>query len=211
MKTKREFRSFAFEVRAEENEEHGHYIVGRPIVYDSTTDLGWFFETIERGALDGADMKDVRFLVNHDTMMIPLARSRNNNVNSTMQLSIVNEGLDIRVDLDTENNADARKLYSAVKRGDITGMSFMFKVEECRWEDMDTEKPHRYITKFAKIFEVSAVTFPAYEDTSIEAASHDGALESAKSTLESARAKINDVNKRKIEIIKEQIAILAVS
>ena len=59
--------------------ESGSLISGRPIVYDSVTDLGFFDEVIDFGALDEADLTDVRFLVNHNTDMIPLARSRRNN------------------------------------------------------------------------------------------------------------------------------------
>ena len=77
-------RRYEVELRAIEDEEHGSHIVGVPIVFDEETDLGWFTEKIDRHALDEADMKDVRFLVNHNLDMIPLARSRNNNANSTM-------------------------------------------------------------------------------------------------------------------------------
>ena len=127
----REIRAFNFEVRAENNEEHGHHLTGQPIVYGERTDLGWYDEIIDDGALSETDLRDVRFLVNHNTDMIPLARSRNNNTNSTMQMEIVpGSGMSIRVDLDTENNADAKSLYSAVERGDITGMSFMFRVDK---------------------------------------------------------------------------------
>ena len=83
-----EQRFYSFDIRAEQNEDEVGIVNGRPIVYESKTDLGYFDEVIERGALDGADLKDVRFLVNHDTRMIPLARSRNNNANSTMQLTV---------------------------------------------------------------------------------------------------------------------------
>lgn len=69
-----ERRSYNFEVRAEETEA-GNIITGRPIVYNSRTDLGWFDEIIEPGALNNTDLTDVRFLVNHDTSKIPLARS----------------------------------------------------------------------------------------------------------------------------------------
>ena len=119
-----EQRSYMCEVRAEATDK-GNKISGRPIVYESKTDLGWFDEVIDRGALDGADLTDVRFLVNHDTRKIPLARSRRNNGNSTMQLSPDYEGMAIEALLDTENNSESRSLYSAVQRGDITGMSFM--------------------------------------------------------------------------------------
>ena len=58
---KTEIRAFNFEVRAEENDEHGHFLSGRPIVYNSRTDLGWYDEIIDRHALDETDLKDVRF------------------------------------------------------------------------------------------------------------------------------------------------------
>lgn len=61
------------------NEKYGAYITGMPIVYNSKTNMGYYDEIIQSGALDGANLRDVRFLVNHDTSMIPLARSRNNN------------------------------------------------------------------------------------------------------------------------------------
>lgn len=181
-----EQRSFNFEIRAEED-ERGQYIDGRPIVYESKTDLGWFDEIIERGALDGADLTDVRFLVNHDLSKIPLARSRRNNGNSTMQLSPDYEGMSINVLLDTENNADSRSLYSAVKRGDISGMSFMFSITDEEWIDLDSDHPTRRIKQIGSVVEVSAVTFPAYESTEISARDAK-ALESAKLALESARA-----------------------
>lgn len=183
-----ERRNYSFEVRAEQDEQHGNIITGRPVVYSIPTDIcGDFEEIIEPGALDGADLSDVRFLVNHNLSMIPLARSRNNNANSTMQLSVDAEGLSIRVTLDTENNSDARALYSAVQRGDISGMSFLFSVAEQWWENLDTDYPRRHITKIASTVEVSAVTFPAYEDTEINA--RGGPLESARAALESAREK----------------------
>ena len=198
----KEIRSFDFEVRADQNEEHGHFLTGRPIVYGSKTDLGWYDEIIKDGALDGADLRDVRFLVNHNTDMIPLARSRNNNSNSTMQLSVVSgEGMDIRVDLDTENNAEASSLYSAVSRGDISGMSFMFRVDADSWDDIDSEHPTRTIESISKVYEVSAVTFPAYEATSIQARGLSEALESAKASLESERAE-RRARERKIAQIK---------
>ena len=200
-----ELRSFDFEVRAQKDEDHGTYLDGTPIVYEQWTDLGWYDEKIADRALADTDLKDVRFLVNHNTDMIPLARSRNNNENSTMQMSIEDGvGMHIRVNLDTENNADAKALYSAVERGDISGMSFMFVVDGDSWEDIDTEHPKRTITAIRKVMEVSAVTFPAYEQTSISARGLDSALDNAKSSLEQVRAE-----KRAIEIKKQKIRILA--
>lgn len=181
-----EKRSYYFEVRAEQDENGEKIITGRPIVYNSRTDIGYFFEIIEVGALDGADLTDVRFLVNHNTDMIPLARSRRNNGNSTMQLTVDYKGLTIRVRLDVENNADARALYSAVQRGDITGMSFMFSIDDEEWENLESDHPTRHIRKIGSVVEVSAVTFPAYESTEINARSKV-ALDNARSVVDTAR------------------------
>lgn len=193
----KEIRAFNFEVRAEENDEHGHYLAGRPIVYNSRTDLGWYDEIIERGALNGTDLRDVRFLINHNTDMIPLARSRNNTGNSTMQMVVDDDGMGIRVDLDTENNAEAKSLYSAVSRGDISGMSFMFTVDKDAWDDVESDHPTRTIRAIGRVLEVSAVTFPAYEATSITARGLSDALDSAKESLESERARLRKVEQRK--------------
>lgn len=195
-------RRYDVELRAMKDEENGTYIVGVPIVFDKETDLWFYKETIDRHALDNADMKDVRFLVNHNTDMIPLARSRNNNANSTMQMWIEEDGLHIRVNLDVERNTEAKALYSAVDRGDVSGMSFMFAVDGDSWEGLESDMPKRTITAISKVYEVSAVTFPAYEQTSIQAADVDEALESAKSVLESAkRAKEDEVKRTEIRAI----------
>lgn len=182
-----ESRSYKFEVRSEKRENGISHLSGNPIVYSSPTDIaGWFREVIEPGALDGADLKDVPLLVNHNDRMIPVARSRNNTPNSTMQLLVTSRGLEIEADIDTERNMTARELDSAVDRGDLDGMSFRFTISDEEWEGLDTDYPTRHIRKFGEIAEVSAVTWPAYEATSIYARSKE-ALDSARSALESAR------------------------
>lgn len=203
----KEIRFFECEIRAENDEKRGSIVTGQPIVYGERTDLGWYDEVIEAGALDTTDLKDVRFLVNHNTDMIPLARSRNNTPNSTMQLIPNEGGLGFRADLDTENNSDSRNLYSAVSRGDITGMSFMFIVEGDRWDDVDTDHPVRHVTSIRRVLEISAVTFPAYSQTSIQTRGLSEALESAKESLESARAAKAEIERRKqkIKILSEVI------
>ena len=208
MKDELERRSFNFEVRAEET-DRGHIITGLPIVYGSKTNMGDFDEVIDYGALDGADLTDVRFLVNHDISRIPLARSRRNNGNNTMQFSIVPEGLNIDwVDLDVENNSEARALYSAVKRGDVSGMSFMFSIRDFGWEGLDTDRPIKHIKKIGSIVELSAVTFPAYQDTKIYARSK-AALENARSALEKARQqRAASLEKDEVEKLKIKIQIM---
>lgn len=195
----KEIRLFNFEVRAEDT-ERGKTITGRPIVFGQKTDLGWYDEIIERGALDATDLKDVRLLVNHNVDMIPLARSRNNTENSTMQLTADDNGLLIRADLDTENNSDSKSLYSAVGRGDVDGMSFMFTVDKDSWDDPDSEHPTRHIRSIRRVFEVSAVTFPAYSQTSIQARGLSDALESAKESLESERSRLKAIERKKQKI-----------
>lgn len=210
LKKEAEQRAFTFEVRAEETEQ-GNIITGRPVVYNSRTDLGCFDEIIESGALDRTDLTDVRFLVNHDTSRIPLARSRRNNGNSTMHLITDNEGMGIRVTLDTENNAEAKSLYSAVSRGDITGMSFMFYVSDEEWENLETDHPTRRIKSIESIIEVSAVTFPAYASTEIYARSKD-ALENARASLDNARqqraAALDKATNEELELLKLKAKIL---
>lgn len=201
-----EQRSYSFEVRAEEG-EGGAIITGRPIVYDSRTDLGYFDEIIDQGALDGADLTDVRFLVNHDISKIPLARSRRNNGNSTMQLSVDAEGMFIRVKLDVENNAEAKALYSAVQRGDISGMSFMFSIDGESWENLESDHPTRHVTNIGSVVEVSAVTFPAYDATTINARSKE-ALESARSAVEIARRQSAETPDGGLELAKAKTQLL---
>jgi len=199
METK-EIRSFDFDINATESEEKGKYIEGRAIVYNQRTNLGWYDEIIASDALKDTDLRDVRLLVNHNTDMIPLARSRNNNANSTMQLSVDEDGLSMRANLDVENNTDARNLYSAIERGDISGMSFMFVVDKDAWDDVDSEHPTRTITGIKRVMELSAVIFPAYSATSIQARGLADALDSARASLESAKAEAREVERKKQRI-----------
>jgi HK97 family phage prohead protease len=151
-------------------EEEGAYIEGLAIPYGERTSIGgWFEEIIMRGALDGADLKDVPLFIHHQGQTIPLARSRNNNANSTMKLSVTERGLEFKAKLDIENNSDARALYSSVKRQDITGMSFAFRVKEEKWLNLDTDLPTREIHKFDKIYEISALWSPQYETSNVMA------------------------------------------
>lgn len=196
-----ERREYLCEVRADEN----NYIEGRPVVYNSRTDLGFFDEIIESGALNETDLRDVRFLVNHDFSKIPLARSRRNNGHSTMQLFVDEEGLRIKAMLDVENNAEAKALYSAVQRSDVSGMSFCFSVDDEEWDGLDSEHPTRRIKKIGSIVEVSAVTFPAYEATNIQARGKE-ALDNARATLE--KVKPASVDTGEIELLKAKTKIL---
>lgn len=204
-----ERRSYSFEVRSEKRDNGISRLSGQPIVYGSYTDIGgWYREVIEPGALDGANLKDVPLLVNHDNRMIPVARSRNNTANSTMRLRIIETGLEMEADIDTERNMTARELDSAVDRGDLDGMSFAFSVDEERWDDLQSDYPTRHILRFGTIAEVSAVTWPAYSATSIYARSKE-ALDNARSALESARQQAaKPLDSGELELLKAKTITL---
>jgi len=202
----REYR--ALELRAEQREENGESIIfGRPAIYGQETFIGTpdggFLEEIKPGAFVAAALKDVRLFVNHDDRGITLARSRNNNENSTMQIGIDEEGLYFEAKLDTENNAQARALYSAIGRGDMSGMSFAFfvPVDGQEWETLEDGTAKRTITKIEQVDEISVVNFPAYAGTSINKRSLESdaaALDRAAKALESAeiqRLKIENLRK----------------
>jgi len=198
-------RGYECEVRAD-NKGDEYLLIGRPIVYDKKTDLGYFDEIIEKGALKKTDLTDVRFLVNHDTNKLPLARSRKNTKNSTMRLAVDDEGMEVRVKLDVDDNTEAKNLYSAVKRGDITGMSFMFSIDREEWDDLESEHPLRRILDIGSVIEVSAVTFPAYEATKLSARDNEKALENARSAVETAGTTVE--TEGELSLLKEKTKLL---
>jgi HK97 family phage prohead protease len=202
----REMRAFSMpDLSAEAT---GNIIQGHAAVFDQEYDMYWYTETIARGAFDKTDFTDVLFSINHDLKKIPVARSRNNNMNSTLQLQVDDKGLDTRASLDVENNTEAKALYSSIHRGDMNGMSYIFSVRDQKWEGLDTDKPKRIITNIAKVYEVSAVSMPANPGTDINARSQSE-LDSCKSVLESARAKAGELNEQsELEILKLKNQIL---
>lgn len=125
-----------------------------------------------------------------------------------MQFTVDPMGLNLDwVMLDVENNSEARALYSAVERGDISGMSFMFSVDDEEWENLESDHPTRHIRKIGSVVEVSAVTFPAYESTEIQARSR-AALENARSALENARQQNAKPLDSGLELLKLKTMIL---
>ena len=192
----REMRGFLtnFETRTE-GEDTG-IIKGRPIVFDSETDMGWYREIIDRHALDNTDLRDVRLCLNHDTSYV-YARSRNNNDNSTMRIGVDEEGMYFEARLDLRS-AKANDLYVAVSRDDMNQMSFMFVVASDEWEDVDSDSPLRTIKEIRTVYEISVVTFPAYDATSVQAASSDSdALDNVRASLDNARAEARAIERRK--------------
>lgn len=158
-------------------------ITGVPIVFEQATDIGgWFSETIARGAITEDVLRDVAFFFNHDLNTKPVARTRN----GRLKFTIEDDGVHMSANVNRERS-DSNDLYLAIKDGDIDGMSFMFRIEEEEWTGLDTDYPKRRITKIGYVQEVSAVNYPAYEGTSINARTNMS-LDSDKTALDEARA-----------------------
>lgn len=188
--------------------DEGNIIEGHPAVYGLKTNIGgYFYEVIERGAFDKCDFDDVRFTAGHDLQRPVLARSRRNTGTSTMHLSLDDVGVKIRAELDTENNSDAKGLYSAIKRGDVDGMSFIFYVRGEEWDDLDTDMPTRRITDIKKVIEVSAVNFPAYPQTDVSVRDQQS-LDNARRALDNARSQQLDSSRALVEALRLKISIM---
>lgn len=173
---KREVRFLAgCEMRAMDSAE-GMKIAGYAAMWDSPTVIRGFFgdgfnEQIRKGAFSRAlaEKQDVRALFNHGPNGI-VGRT----VNNTLRLAEDDRGLRYEVDLpDTQTGRD---LYTLVKRGDISQSSFGFSVyrDENRqgeeWFEPESGIPTRTLTD-VDLFDVSPVTFPAYNSTSVSARS----------------------------------------
>lgn len=175
-----------FSIEHRKDEDGGKMIIeGYAAVYDDETLIGdeeWgFYESIERGAFDGANMKDVPLKYNHSDAVPILARTRN----KSLELKTDDKGLFIHAELlDTQDNID---MYKRIKAGLIDKMSFAFTVrkEGETWEKGKT--PKRSIKKFDRIFDVSVVDVPAYEGTSIYARSLELA-DAFKGTVETEKS-----------------------
>ena len=145
---------------------------GRPVVYDSPTRIndigGSYIEIIKRGALDNADLHDVRLLVGHDTSRIPLARTP-----KTMELKVDSDGLVFEAVL--PNTEAGREAFLAVERGDLRGLSYAFTVPE-GGDEYDPKTNTRTIKRIAKVYECSLTGFPAYESTYVSAESRESRL-----------------------------------
>ena len=163
------------EIRAEAppaGDEKALILRGRPVVYESPTTIndigGSYTEIVRRGALDGADLSDVRLLVGHDASRIPLARTP-----KTMTLSVDADGLTFEAAL-PETEA-GREAFKAVERGDIRGLSYAFTVPD-GGDEYDPKTNTRVIKRIAKIYECTLTAFPAYESTYVSAESRDARL-----------------------------------
>jgi HK97 family phage prohead protease len=134
-------------------------LVGYAAVFNSPADIyGIWLETIKPGAFSSQLDADVRALIDHDHGRV-IGRTRS----GTLRLAEDEKGL--RVEIDVPDTSDGNDLWVLCERGDISGMSFGFRVTKEEWDE--TVSPNRRTILAVELHEVSAVAFPAYDDTSI--------------------------------------------
>jgi HK97 family phage prohead protease len=139
-------------------------------VVNKRTNLGWFEEEIMPGAFDSVLKDDVRALFNHDPNF-PLARSVDGQ--GTLKLSIDDNG-DLRYSYKTPNRTYAKDLDDAIRSGDVSQSSFAFSIKREEWIQRDGKPELRQILEIEKLYDVSPVTYPAYQDTSVAKRSFEG-------------------------------------
>lgn len=143
------------EIRATENRT----LEGLAVVFNQPAQIGTMTEVISPDALRGVDLDGIVLITNHDGSGIPLARSP-----KTLALTVTDKGLEMRASLpDTEQ---ARAVYEAVKRGDLSQMSFAFDIGAA---DYNEQTQTRTITQISKVYEISIVNYAAYTQTHVEA------------------------------------------
>lgn len=161
-----ERRTFKIQFRAASDTD-SRSVEGYGAVFSSESEELWgFYEVIEPGAFDEADMSDVRALFNHDPSKI-LARTSS----GTLTLSIDDVGL--RYAFEMPDTTVGNDLLVSMRRGDISQSSFAFTIREDSWEDLPDGRLLRHIRKVAKVYDVSPVTYPAYVAASATARSYE--------------------------------------
>lgn len=178
------------EAQEGEDVDDKYYIVeGKPVVINEKTELFEFegvkyFEIMEPGCFDGADLSDVVFNVNHGDGNHAVARTRN----KTLELEVRDDGVYCKVKLD-KANPRCVQVYTDIKSGLLDKMSFAFTIKE---DSFNKDEKCFHVRKIGKVYDVSAVEHPAYEDTSISARR----LESAEAEIKKA-AEAEKVERKK--------------
>ena len=162
----KETRFSSIESRKDEENQNKMVVEGYAIVFNEETLIGTeehgFIESIDKEALKEANMKDVPFKYNHTDNVLILARTRN----GSLSLEVDEKGLKIHAELiDTTSNRD---IYKSIEAGLLDKMSFAFTVKSQSW-DKNGKLPKRTITAIDRLFDVSVVDLPAYDQTSIQA------------------------------------------
>ena len=162
----KEIRAIPFELAAEKREaDEPKVLEGYAALFGIEADIWWFTEEIVPGAFaEAIGRDDVRALLNHDANYV-LGRNKA----GTLELREDDKGLWVKIIL--PNNTLGNDVYESVKRGDISQMSFSFYVTREEWiSGEEGEKDHRKVLEVTLV-DVAPVTFPAYEETEINARS----------------------------------------
>ncbi len=186
----RERRSFAGVV--EVREESGQPVIdGYAAVFGQTIEImGMFEEEIDPAAFDRAlkEKQDVRCLKNHDPSLL-LGRTKN----GTLRLSVDDHGL--KYDSDPPDTTAGKDAVTEIKRGDMSGSSFAFRIRKEEWIEEEGKKDKRII-KDVDLFDVSPCTYPAFDETDVGVRAHREWREQR--DAEQSAAKQQGANKRDV-------------
>lgn len=173
----------AIEVRSEIK---GNRITGYASTFNERADIGPYYEIIAETAFDAvlADPQtDVRAFLDHDSGKL-LGRQSS----GTLRLSTDSRGLHFEVNLpDTSAGRDARELIS---RGDLTGVSFGFQAGQESWDTYEGRDLRRHVS-IARLIEISPVSIPAYQGTSVALRSKPAESIDGRTQLIRARARVH--------------------
>ena len=195
-KSKIESRLSSVEFREEDNSKM--VLEGYALVFNEETLIGdeenGFIECIDKDALKNANMTDVPMKYNHNDSHLIIARTRN----KSLQLIVDDKGLKVRAELiDTESNKD---IYKMVRARLLDKMSFAFTVSSQKI-DRSGDIPKRTITGIDRLYDVSVVDLPAYDQTSIVVGRSLALVDTE------LRAMDMEDRKKKAEIMKKRIHI----
>ena len=163
------------ELRAEERSNGDLVLHGYAVRFGQrSVDMGGWTETVEPGAFTAVlqTAPDVRCLYNHDPSIV-LGRTKSGT------LTLVEDSVGLRMECRVPNTAQGRPIFESVKRGDVSGQSFSFRISpdgEATWNDDFTE---RRVVRVAELFDVGPVTYPAYPSTDVATRSRDESMRAA--------------------------------
>lgn len=181
MKKEKEIRGVSYRATVDEGSRR---VEGYALLFDTDSRPMWGGDLIERiapTALDGVlEKSDVLCLMNHDERRGVLARCRMGE--GSLRLEVDGKGL--RYSFDAPNTALGDELVESLKRGDISESSFAFTVKDEHWEKRDDGTYVRTILEFERLYDVSPVYYPAYEDTSVALRSLNGKKDAERQELE---------------------------
>ena len=196
MKPNREYRTMELRLNTDPEKEEDYKVEGYASTFDTyllfSSDGVDYYERIEPTAFENADLSDVVFRVDHEGSVYARTSA------GTVDLWVDEHGLGNRTDL--SRTAKSRELFSEIKAGNYPQMSFAFSVDD-DGDDYDKETHTRIIHRIKKVFDVSAVSFPANPYTELSVATRDyfnGVIEAEKAERLEREARLRQIQKIRI-------------